>query len=149
MPGVHPVRSPLVIFHHTEQFSRFMLQLLTRINDIVRRSCSWIWILKYKSLQDQIARTRKQIDDLRSTFTVRRHPFSYLNSTKQKTSQLMTIIDLHLRTHKNIPNEISVWGNLKPVRLIDAMNMTIDLPIEFCMTRAVRLLLDYQLNSDE
>ena len=52
----------------------------------------------------------------------------------------MTIVDLHLRTYKNIPNEISLWGKSNPVRLIDAMNMTIDLPIELCMTRAVRIL---------
>ena len=54
------------------------------------------------------------------------------------TSQLMTIIDLHLHTYKNMPNEIS--GKSKPVRLIDAMNITIDLPIEFCMTHGVRLI---------
>ena len=56
------------------------------------------------------------------------------------TLQLMTIINLHLHTYKNIPNEISGWGKSKPVRLIDAMNITIDLPIEFCMTHDVRLI---------
>ena len=62
----------------------------------------------------------------------------FMNLTHQNTSQLMTIIDLRLHTYKNIPDEISVWGKSRPVRLIDAMNITIDLPIEFCMTHDVR-----------
>ena len=135
MPGIYSVRSPLAIFHRTDQLFRFMLQILTQINDIVRKTSSWIWVLKHASIRERIMQTRKQIDDLCSTFTVRRHPFVYMNPTEQKTSQLMAII--HLHTHKDIPNEISVWGKSKPVRLIDAMNVTIDLPIEFCMTRDV------------
>ena len=117
-----------------------MLQILTRIDDIVRKSRSWRWIFKYASIREQITRARKQIDDLRSTFTVGQHPFFYMNSTEQKKSQLMTTTRLHLYMCKNIPNEISAWGKPQPVRLIDAMNLTIDLHIEFCITYDVHLI---------
>ena len=50
----------------------------------------------------------------------------------------MAIIDLHLHIYKNIPYEISIRGKSKSVRLIDAMNKTVDLPIELCMTLDVR-----------
>ena len=63
---------------------------------------------------------------------------SVYDYTHQKTLQLVAIVDLHFHIYKNIPNGISRWGKSKPVRLIDAMNMTIDLPIELCGTHDVR-----------
>lgn len=45
MRGVHQVCSRLAIFDHTDEFSRFTLQISARINDIVRKTQSWRWIL--------------------------------------------------------------------------------------------------------
>jgi len=65
--------------------------------------------------------------------------FSMRILLSKKDLQLMTLIDIRLNTYKNVPNEISVWGKSKPVRLIDAMDIPIDLPIQLCMTHHVRL----------
>ncbi|KAG6872910.1 hypothetical protein C0995_005316, partial [Termitomyces sp. Mi166 len=95
------------------------LALLSRVDDFARHNQSWTRYLKATTIQGTIGQYRKQLDGLKADFT------------------LITIMHLSMKIFsERAPHQLIgyTWEHSEPVRLIDAMNTTIDLPFDLCST---------------
>ncbi|KAG6909379.1 hypothetical protein DXG01_000822 [Tephrocybe rancida] len=103
---------------HCQAFIDALVGMFVRLSDLSRHSQSWTRYLKASATHDTIVQYRKQLEELRANFT------------------LTTLLHLSLKIFtEQRPRQLGyTWEHSEPLQFIDAMNVTLRLPMELCST---------------